>query len=61
MNLHINIQGKGRPLVFFHGWGFDHRVWLPLARLLSTRYCLYLVDLPGFGQSPVMSWEVFKK
>lgn len=61
MNLHINIQGKGRPLVFFHGWGFDHRVWLRLAHFLSDRYCLYLVDLPGFGQSPVMSWDAFKK
>lgn len=61
MNLHINIQGKGQPLVFFHGWGFDHRIWLQLARLLSSHYCLYLVDLPGFGQSSLMSWELFKK
>ncbi|WP_019217049.1 alpha/beta fold hydrolase [Legionella tunisiensis] len=61
MNLHINIQGKGRPLVLFHGWGFDHRIWLQLARLLSNRYCLYLVDLPGFGQSSLMSWDIFKK
>ncbi|KTD23436.1 biotin operon repressor and biotin [Legionella lansingensis] len=60
MKLNIERRGKGRPLVFFHGWGFDHRVWLPLATALETQYSLYLVDLPGFGLSSPMSWSDFK-
>ncbi|MBA2710036.1 MAG: alpha/beta fold hydrolase [Tatlockia sp.] len=61
MNLHIERLGKGQPLVFFHGWGFDHRVWLKLAGELENRYQLYLVDLPGFGHSSLMDWGLFKE
>jgi pimeloyl-[acyl-carrier protein] methyl ester esterase len=60
MNLHIEYRGRGRPLVFFHGWGFDHRIWSLLANVLKKKYALYLVDLPGFGLSSSMSWEHFK-
>lgn len=60
MSLNIQIKGKGKPLVLFHGWGFDHRVWLKLAEALAGRYQLYLVDLPGFGGSPLMDWGDFK-
>lgn len=61
MNLHIQIKGKGLPLVLLHGWGFDHRIWLELAAVASNNYQLYLVDLPGFGLSPLMSWDEFKE
>jgi pimeloyl-[acyl-carrier protein] methyl ester esterase len=47
--------------VLFHGWGFDHRIWYDLADVLQDKYCLYLVDLPGFGASSLMSWEHFKQ
>lgn len=61
MNLNIEIRGSGHPLVFFHGWGFDHKIWLPIASILEKKYCLYLVDLPGFGSSSSMKWEEFKE
>ncbi|KTD17247.1 alpha/beta fold hydrolase [Legionella jordanis] len=61
MQLNIKIIGSGPALVFFHGWGFDHKVWLPLANTLATKYQLYLVDLPGFGLSPLMGWDQFKE
>lgn len=60
MNLHIETIGTGKPLVFIHGWGFDHRVWLPLADTLKTDYQLFLVDLPGSGLSTIMDWSVFR-
>ncbi|MBA3535233.1 MAG: alpha/beta fold hydrolase [Tatlockia sp.] len=60
MNLHIEKKGNGQPLVFFHGWGFDSRIWLELAKAIENRYQLYLVDLPGFGLSSYMEWELFK-
>lgn len=61
MNLHIEVKGKGQPLVFFHGWGFDHRIWLEISEAIEDRYQLYLVDLPGFGRSSAMNWEAFKQ
>lgn len=61
MNINIHSYGKGFPLVFFHGWGFDSQIWLPLIPKLSIEYQLILVDLPGFGHSPMMDWYSFKE
>ncbi|MFC3907544.1 alpha/beta fold hydrolase [Legionella dresdenensis] len=60
MNLSIKTLGNGKPLVFFHGWGFDHSIWLPLAEAIKDKFSVYLVDLPGFGQSSTMEWGDFK-
>ena len=60
MTVNVVIHGKGKPLVLFHGWGFDIHVWQSLLPLLTTKYQLYLVDLPGFGLTPPMVWENFK-
>lgn len=43
--------GQGSALLFIHGFGFDHRVFLPLISVLSKRFQCLLVDLPGCGQS----------
>lgn len=59
MKIYIHKYGKGFPLVFFHGWGFDSRVWLSLLPQLDD-FQVVLVDLPGFGHSPVMDWDKFK-
>lgn len=60
MNIHINNYGSGLPLVFFHGWGFDSQVWMPIVPQLMLDYQLILIDLPGFGLTPMMDWEFFK-
>ncbi|KAF2232442.1 alpha/beta-hydrolase [Viridothelium virens] len=39
-------------LVFIHGFPWSSIVWQDLASALDTRYCIYLYDHPGFGQSP---------
>lgn len=59
-NVSIKIIGQGKALVFLHGWGFDHKIWLPLVDDLAKDYCLYFVDLPGFGESALMDWQEFK-
>ena len=56
----IKTIGQGYPLVFFHGWGFSHQIWSELIPQLSVNHTLYLVDLPGFGQTEMMDWPVFK-
>jgi pimeloyl-[acyl-carrier protein] methyl ester esterase len=59
---HIHIQrfGQGVPLVLFHGWGFDSRIWRPLVPTLERSYSLYCVDLPGFGGTDYMDWMRFQ-
>lgn len=57
----MTITGQGHPLVLFHGWGFDHRIWQPILPLLSSHFKVYSLDLPGFGQTPCMSWHAFKE
>jgi len=55
--------GNGSPLVLFHGWGFDSSIWTPLLPdllVLPAPHQIILVDLPGFGQSPMLPWDEFK-
>lgn len=54
-------QGIGRPLVLFHGWGFDSRIFLPLLPALKPFFDVFLVDLPGFGQSKQIDLPTFQK
>ncbi|WP_020167825.1 MULTISPECIES: pimeloyl-ACP methyl ester esterase BioH [Methylotenera] len=51
MSAHVEIIGQGQPLVMLHGWGMHSGVWQPLIKKLSAQYMLYLVDLPGMGNS----------
>lgn len=47
----IKQIGQGPDLVMLHGWSMHCGVWRPLTELLATQYTMYLVDLPGHGQS----------
>ena len=40
-----------QPLVFVHGTPWSSRLWAPYALALSPKYCVYLFDNPGYGQS----------
>lgn len=60
MSIHLSIHGSGKPLVLFHGWGFNSHIWTPILPALENNHQLYLVDLPGFGLTPSMDWETFK-
>lgn len=47
-------KGAKKTLLFLHGWGVDSGSWMKLVdRLLAKKYAVYLLDLPGFGQSQV--------
>jgi pimeloyl-[acyl-carrier protein] methyl ester esterase len=52
-SLYVKRQGKGTPLVLLHGWGWNSAIWEPLVPALSQYYQLVMIDLPGFGQSPL--------
>lgn len=51
MNCYVEIMGQGEPLVLLHGWGMNSAVWQRVTKRLAAHYRLYLVDLPGMGQS----------
>ena len=47
--LRIDRIGEGPDLVLLHGWAMHSGIFAPLARALSARFRLHLVDMPGHG------------
>jgi pimeloyl-ACP methyl ester carboxylesterase len=43
--------GSGDPVVFCHGTPWSSRTWARFAGALSRDFCVYLWDMPGYGQS----------
>ncbi len=40
------------PVVFGHGWGRTYRDFIPVAEALAPVASSYLIDFPGFGDTP---------
>ncbi len=53
VDLYYEEYGQGIPVVFLHGFPFDHTIWEPLVPLLRDQARMILPDLRGFGHSPV--------
>ena len=49
--IHYEVLGRGRPLVFLHGWVGSWRYWVPTMQAASMSYRAYAIDLWGFGDS----------
>lgn len=49
--LHYEVLGRGRPLIFLHGWVGSWRYWIPSMQSTSISYRAYAVDLWGFGDT----------
>ncbi|MGH1338146.1 MAG: alpha/beta fold hydrolase [Aureispira sp.] len=47
----VRTYGKGKPLVFIHGFFVHGYTWRKLLPELATHFTCYVVDLPGFGDS----------
>ncbi len=56
MSLHVETIGSGAPLVLLHGWGMHGGVWSDVAQKLAAGFCVYSVDLPGYGFSKNVGW-----
>jgi pimeloyl-ACP methyl ester carboxylesterase len=52
VQLYYEEYGKGFPVVFLHGFPFDHTIWEPLVPLMTGKARLILPDLRGLGRSP---------
>ena len=44
-------EGSGEELLFLHGWGVDHSLYLPMLEYLARNHRVVAPDLPGFGQT----------
>ncbi|MCC7116921.1 MAG: alpha/beta hydrolase [Anaerolineales bacterium] len=49
--VHYEALGRGRPIVFLHGWVGSWRYWINAMQVASTAYRAYAMDLFGFGDS----------
>jgi pimeloyl-ACP methyl ester carboxylesterase len=49
--IHYEVLGRGRPIVFLHGWIGSWRYWVPAMQAASISYRAYALDLWGFGDS----------
>jgi pimeloyl-ACP methyl ester carboxylesterase len=54
MQLAYDRTGSGPPLVLIHGIGSRRGVWKPVIERLERERDVLIVDLPGFGDSPVL-------
>ncbi len=50
-NLHYRIIGKGKPIIFVHGWAMNSLVWKYQIDELSRDFQVIVVDLRGHGKS----------
>ncbi len=48
---HYEVLGRGRPLIFLHGWVGSWRYWIPTMQAASISFRAYAMDLWGFGDS----------
>lgn len=50
---HVHARGRGMPVVFLHGLGVDHRMFLGLDAAFDDgdAWQRLYIDLPGFGES----------
>lgn len=56
------ISGKGKIILFLHGWGDNLETFRQLVQKLSNNYRVVSLDLPGFGktETPNDSYDLEK-
>lgn len=51
VDLAVDIQGRGRPVIFVHGFPLDHTMWEAQVAEFSQEFQVLAPDLRGFGAS----------
>jgi len=56
----FEVLGDGKNIIILHGWGDNLRSWHNVQNLLSKKFRVFTIDLPGFGQSdlPKLPWGI---
>src|SRR5512140_1697857 len=47
--VHYEVLGRGRPIIFLHGWVGSWRYWVPAMQAAAMSFRTYALDLWGFG------------
>jgi pimeloyl-ACP methyl ester carboxylesterase len=49
--VHYEVLGRGRPIIFLHGWVGSWRYWVPTMQTAAVSFRAYALDLWGFGDT----------
>ncbi|MFN2145953.1 MAG: alpha/beta fold hydrolase [Anaerolineales bacterium] len=49
--VHYEVLGRGKPIIFMHGWVGSWRYWIPAMQSASASYRAYAFDLWGYGET----------
>lgn len=49
--IHYEVYGKGRPVLFLHGWLGSWQLWREVIERVGVAYRTYSLDFWGFGES----------
>lgn len=49
--VHYEVLGRGRPILFLHGWVGSWRYWIPSMQTASNSFRTYALDFWGFGDT----------
>lgn len=49
--VHYEVIGRGRPVIFLHGWVGSWRYWVPAMQTVSSGFRAYALDMWGFGDT----------
>ena len=60
LKINYEEKGEGDLIVLLHGWGSNIKLFANLIDLLSKKYRVVAMDMPGFGESdePKEVWDV---
>lgn len=60
IKINYEQKGEGDLIVLLHGWGSNIKLFANLIELLSKKYTVVAMDMPGFGESeePPSAWCV---
>ena len=60
LKINYICEGEGDPVLLLHGWGANIGLFADLIALLSKKYKVLALDMPGHGESqePPEAWEV---
>jgi pimeloyl-ACP methyl ester carboxylesterase len=50
-SVHYEVLGRGRPVLFLHGWMGSWRYWFPTMERVAGTFRTYSFDFWGFGES----------
>jgi pimeloyl-ACP methyl ester carboxylesterase len=49
--VHYEVFGRGKPVLFLHGWLGSWRYWYPTVEVVAGHFRTYSLDFWGFGDS----------